>query len=181
MLIVSDSIAKYVTDIRSAEVIPYPGITINGLTAVVQLVLDKQFTIFHVGTNDIPRLEEKAILSCFNNFITVVKQNSRTTILMSSILPRPKDYSVSKEKVKNVNKELKKLCRVRNIRFLHSFKPFLKYGDPVREFFAVRDGGLHLNNEGIRRLRFFFINTVAHLLKEDRTESLPCFAWGLSL
>ena len=41
-----------------------------------------------------------------------------------------------------------------------------KYGDPMRDFFfAVRDGGLHLNTEGVRRLRFFFINTVAHLLK----------------
>ena len=51
------SIANYVTDIRSTEVIPYPGISINGLAFVIQsgqLVLDKQFTIFHVGTNDTP-------------------------------------------------------------------------------------------------------------------------------
>ena len=47
---------------------------------------------------------------------------------MSSILPRPRDYEVSKEKVKNINMEFKKLCKVRNI------KPFLKYGEPMREF-----------------------------------------------
>ena len=165
----SDSIAKYVTDIRSAEVISYPGISINGMSSLIQkghLVLDKKFTIFHVGTNGTPKFDEKAIMSNFTNFITVVKRNSKTIILMSSILPRPVDYHKSREKVKNVNNDLKKLCKARNVRFLHSFKPFLKYGDPVREFFAVCDGGLHLNNEGLRRLRFFFVNTVAHLLKE---------------
>ena len=143
----SDSIAKYVTDIRSAEVISYPGISINGMSSLIQkghLVLDKKFTIFHEGTNDTPKFDEKAIMSNFTNFITVVKRNSKTIILMSSVLPRPVIYHKSKEKVKNVNNDLKKLCKARNVRFLHSFKPFLKYGDPVREFFAVCDGGLHL-------------------------------------
>ena len=66
-LIVLDSIAKYVTDIRSTEVIPYPGITINGRTSVIQsgeLVLDKQFTTFHDGTNDTPHFDVGTILSC---------------------------------------------------------------------------------------------------------------------
>ena len=102
MLIVSDLIAKYVIDIQSTEVIHCPGISTNGSASVLrsgQLVLGKQFTMFHVGINGTPHFDEGAILSCYNDFVT----NRRTNMLMSSILPRPKYYEVSKEKVKNVN------------------------------------------------------------------------------
>ena len=37
---------------------------------------------------------------------------------------------------------------------------------PLRELYAVNDQGLHLNTEGTRRLRQFFINTVAHLIHD---------------
>ena len=70
------------------------------------------------------------------------------------------------EKVKDVNKDLMKLCEQRNIRFLHSYRPFLKFGKPIRELFAIRDHGLHLNLKGLRRLRFFYINTIVHLLRD---------------
>ena len=84
---------------------------------------------------------------------------------MSSILPRPIDHSTLGLKVKNVNLSLKNLCNNRKIQYLHSYRPFLKGGQPIRELFAIRDRGLHLNSEGTRRLRSFFINCVAHLLK----------------
>ena len=49
------------TDIRGAEMIPFKGININGVSAQIQnksLILDKEFTIFHVGTKDIPHLDK---------------------------------------------------------------------------------------------------------------------------
>ena len=76
--------------------------------------------------------------------------------MFSSILPRPVDHESNGEKVKDVNKDLMKLCEQRNIRFLHSYRPFLKFDKPIRELFAIKDHELHLNLEGLRRLRFFF-------------------------
>ena len=55
------------------------------------------------------------------------------------------------------------LSKDRKVRLLHTYRPFLKYCLPKRE---INDQGLHLNTEGTRRLRQFFINSVAHLLKE---------------
>ena len=55
-----------------------------------------------------------------------------------------------------MNNKLKELCKTRNIKFLHSYRPFTKACKPLRELFAVRDQGLHLNFEGTRRLRQFF-------------------------
>ena len=157
-----DSIPKYVTDIRGVEIIPFKGININGVSAQIQnKILDKEFTIFHVGTNDIPHLDKGAILSSFNNLITIVRGLSKTKIVFS----RPVDHESNGEKVKHVNKDLMKLCEQRKIKFLHSYRPFLKFGKPIRELFAIRDHGLHLNLAGLRRLRLFFINTIVHLLR----------------
>ena len=170
-----DTIPKYVTDIRGAEIIPFKGININGVSAEIQnksLILDKEFTIFHVGTNDIPHLDKGAILSSFNNLITIVRGYSKTKIVFSSVLPRPVDHESNDEKVKDVNKDLMKLCEQRKIKFLHSYRPFLKFGKPIRELFAIRDHGLHFNLEGLRRLRLFFINTIVHLLRGKEVRRL---------
>jgi len=84
---------------------------------------------------------------------------------MSSILPRLNDYARTGSSVKKINSQLKELCEERRVQFLHTFRPFFKEGKPIRHLFAVRDGGLHLHTEGIRRLKSFLINTVAHLPK----------------
>ena len=105
-----------------------------------------------MGTNDIPHLDKGAILSSINNLITIVRRHSKTKIVFSSILPRPVDHESYGEKVKDVNKDLMKLCEQRNIRFLHSYRPFLKFDKLTRELFAIKDHGLHLNLEGLRRL-----------------------------
>ena len=162
--------AKHVTDIRHAEVLAFPGINISRLSNKIQsghLVLDKQFTIIHHGTNDIQSLDTGAIISSYNNLITVIRRFSSTCIVMSSIIPRPVVHQVTGDKVKLVNNRLKQFCKQRNVKYLHTFKPFIKKNcQPLRELFAVQDQGLHLNLEGIKRLRFFFIHTVAHLTRE---------------
>lgn len=169
VLIVSDSMAKYVKDVRHTEVLAFPGTNINRLASKIQngqISIDKEFSIFHVGTNDINMLNVGEIMSSFNNLISIVKKNSHTKIIMSSILPRPVDHQTTGDKVKLVNNKLKQLCKDRHVQYLHTFRPFVKNNQPVRELFAIKDQGLHLNLEGTRRLRQFFINTIAHLLKK---------------
>ena len=66
----SDSIAKYVKDVRHAEVCAFLGINVSRLTNKLQnrhLVLDKEFSIIHVGTNDFLSLSAGEIVSSFNN------------------------------------------------------------------------------------------------------------------
>ena len=122
--------------------------------------------IFHVGTNNIEKMETGAILSAFSNLILSIRRKIDPMIVISSILPRPKDHSSHGDRVKNVNKGLVQLSKDRKVRHLHTYRPFLKYCLQKREMFAIDDQGLHLNTEGTRRLRQFFINSVAHLLKE---------------
>ena len=92
------------------------------------------------------------------------RKKSSTRIVISALLPRPVDHSALGDKVKVVNNKLEKLCKDRKVQYLHTFRPFTKARLPVRELYTVNDQGLHLNTEGTRRLRQFFINTVAHLI-----------------
>ncbi|KAL4234912.1 hypothetical protein ACF0H5_006553 [Mactra antiquata] len=150
------------------RVIPFPGINISGLTNRISKnpdLLSSKFTILHVGTNNITKFSEAEILSTYNNLFTLIKRLSNTKLVISSIIPRPIDHDLNGDKVKSVIFMLKKLCNQRNLKFICPYRPFFKFGKPVREMFAILDGGLHLNYEGTRRLRLFFINTVAHLLK----------------
>ena len=163
----SDSIAMYV--VRHTEICAFPDINISRLTNKLQnrhLVLDKEFSIIHVGTNDILSLSAGEIVNSFNNLIEVVRQNSETTILISSIIPMLVNHQVTGDQVKLVNSKLKQLCVQRKVQFLHTFRPFIRNCEPRRELFAIKYQGLHLNLDGTRRLRQFFINTVAHLLKK---------------
>ena len=158
--------AKHVQDIHDTIVIPFPGINISRLTTKISkgwVDLKSDYVILHVGTNDITGiLSVEEILSSYNDLISIVKKNGSCKILMSAVLPRPIDFEISDDKVKSLNHGLMKLCESRHVRFLKTFKPFLYYGKPRRELFTVRDG-LHLNFEGVRRLREFFVNTIAHL------------------
>ena len=154
------------SDISDTRIIAFPGINIVRLTNKIQsrnVDIAAKHLILHVGTNDINSLDGGAILSCYNNLISVIRQISSVNILISGILPRPLDWHKNNDKVKFVNKKLVQLCKDRGVRFLHTYKYFLHAGTPKRELFAVRDGGLHLNLEGTRVLRSFFINVVAHL------------------
>ncbi|MCG8075262.1 MAG: SGNH/GDSL hydrolase family protein [Candidatus Thiodiazotropha taylori] len=165
--IVSDSIPKYVEGIYHAEVVSIPGMRINQLTNKIQkghVILDTPISIIHVGTNDVVGMEAGAMLSAYNNLISQIRSKSNTKIVMSALLPRPVDHISLGDKVKLVNNRLKLLCKDRRVEFLHTFRPFIKGGVPLRELFAINDQGLHLNTEGTRRLRQFFINSVAHLI-----------------
>ena len=162
----SDSIAKYVTDIRDTKVCAFPGINVSRLTQKIlngHVDLNSAYIILHVGTNDINSLTVSEICASYSDLISVVKQKSLGKVMVSSVLPRPIDFDVNGAKVKELNNSLERLCKSRQVQYLRSNKPFLFGGVPRREYYAIRDGGLHLNLEGTKRLRQFFINTLTQL------------------
>ncbi|XP_053376959.1 uncharacterized protein LOC128547791 [Mercenaria mercenaria] len=159
-LSLSDSMAKHVTDIRETDIRSYPGITIGHLTSKIMkgsINLNYENIVIHVGTNDVNNFSSGEISSLYSNLITAVKTftDSSVTIYLSSILPRPVDFSETGPKVKEINLSLEAICKDRKIKFLKSFRPFLKANQPRRELYAIKDGGLHLNLEGTRRLKHF--------------------------
>lgn len=161
--------AKHITGIRNTSVQSFPGATISKLQHLIatkKASISYKYTILLIGTNDIPSHRSIGeIMSSYENLITFIKTNSNTKIIISAIIPRPCDmrFDPSERRVKDINRELKILCKRRKLQFLHTYRIFLSYNRPIRSLFAVNDGGLHLNLEGVRKLRQFFVNSVAHL------------------
>lgn len=160
---------KHVHSIDYTTIQSFPGVTINRLQNKIQshqASISAKYTVLHVGTNHVSSsLDCEEIMSLYENLITFIRSRSSTKIIISAIIPRPCDLpsELAESRLKNINKQLESLCVRRKIQFLKTYRIFLKYGKPVRSLFAINDGGLHLNLEGSRRLRQFFINTVSHL------------------
>ena len=157
--------------IRNTVVQSFPGINISQMKHVItskQASIKYKYTILLVGTNNIASSRSiDEIMSYFNDLINIIKARSSTNIIVSAIIPRPCDLpkDPTERRVKKMNSELQLMCKRRHLQFLHTYRIFLHVykNKPIRSYFAVNDNGLHLNLEGQRRLRRFFVNTVAHL------------------
>lgn len=147
----------------------FPGSTIASLTQKIRFhkasIKPFSHVIIHVGTNDISRYSVKEFTAAYTNLVSVIRFQSETIhITLSAILPRPVDYFKYGEKIIEVNNRIKSfLVPLLGIHFVHSYKPFVFNRLPIREFFAINDGGLHLNFAGSDKLRKFFVGVVRHL------------------
>ena len=190
-LVISDSIAKHVK-LSKAVVEAYPGDTINRLKYRLELgevvVTGCARVLVHVGTNDLSNMLRRknfskvtihAIIGKYRTLYEVVRRlEPNALIIFSSILPRTKGNRVMKPYVQGVNFALEKMCAQSQGRavYLPSFKWFLEYGQPVKEFFAKRDG-LHLRAKGTLRLaqcftQAFSTGYLVNRLGKKRTRKL---------
>jgi hypothetical protein len=146
----------------------FPGATIASLTHLVQThkasIVPFDAVIYHVVTNDVVGRSVEEIVSLYSNLIAITRKVKPVKIIISSILPRPVDVHLTKNKLIQINQKLKAyLCPRMKVQFVASYKAFLYKGEPRRELYAIKDGGLHLNMDGVNRLRFCFVRVVNHL------------------
>lgn len=168
MLIVGDSIIKYITDIEGVKIKSFPGATIGKISTLISNGIielnDHDYIILHVGTNNIGNGNSfEEIISDYGNLVAIIRKKKRTIrIIVSSILPRPLDHSSTDKQIKDINGHLKnKMSHDLNFTFVASYKAVSKYGTYRRYLFAKCDKGLHLNTEGSNRLRFFFLRVIS--------------------
>ena len=162
--------AKNVTGIFGTTLQIFSGKTISQVANKIQYgyaTLEPfDYVIFHVGTNDLgDRAPYDHIISDFGNLIGIC-QNKKPNIkiVVSSILPRPVDLSITDTVRRKVNDYLqKKMSKSMRFKFVCSYKPFMRAGEVRRELFAKRDEGLHLNTAGTSTLTRFLIRVVSTL------------------
>ena len=105
------------------------------------------------------------MISDYGNLIGIIrKKKTNISILMSAILPRPKDHMKTDPLIRKINAYIEKqMSKTSRITFLRSYKPFMYSGAVKRESFARKDGALHLNTEGSSKLRYFFLRSIASM------------------
>ena len=168
VIILGDSIIKDLPPIDGVFIKSYPGATIAQLAMHIDNrhvnLMNFDYIIVHVGTNNIDNRDEKgAMLSDFGNLIGRIKiKKPSIRIIVSSILPRPCDHTETDSMIKEINRVLnKEMGPDLGFRFVESWKAVCKFGTYRRYLFAKNDQGLHLNTEGKRRLRYFFLRVIS--------------------
>lgn len=149
----------------------FPGYNIVKLTMKLDKTLKGHielspfdYIIVHVGTNNIDRRDSyDNIIADYGNLIPVIKKNnSSIRIIMSAILPRPVDHDETDEMIKKVNGCLRSIMGPDlGFHFVETWKAVSKFGTFKRYLYAKNDKGLHLNTEGSRRLRHFFLRVIS--------------------
>ena len=88
----------------------------------------------------------------------------KINIIMSAIIPRPRDHGNTEDPIKRINSYMEKvMSKTLNFKFINTYRPFMFAGKPSAELFAKRDKGLHLNTKGSSRLRYYFLRTIASM------------------
>ena len=161
--VLSDSMAKYVSDIPHTTVQAFRGANIARLVHKIdnkKASISAKHTIVLIGTNNVTSSRSvQQIMSSFQDLITKISTKSSTNLIICCIIMRPCDLHDDPEetRMKEINRDLEALCKKRKVSFLHTYRIFLYKNKPIRSLFSVNDDGLHLNFEGTRRLRRSYV------------------------
>ena len=161
---ICDSIFKHIKSLKRCTLQPFPGADIWDIIYYIDAGIVKvnyDIIIIHVETNNVCNHKLADFNYAYNVLITTVKRlaNLNAVIILSAIIPRPLDNSGNF--VKFVNFQLQSICQKRAVKFVATYKPFLKFGVPVCEFYSPICN-LHLNHSGNIKLTNFFVQVLAH-------------------
>ena len=150
--ILCDSIEKCVQAFDDCVVHAFHGTTIQQLTFKFErqpkLVRNAAFVLLRVGTNDVcyrtrsPAIIHQLFELLVNQILSIVP-NAR--ILISSILPRLRDFDETNDKIHSINNDLEHNSISHTV-FFRTCGPFLRGGRPRDEKYRDR---LHLTARGI--------------------------------
>ena len=115
VVIVGDSIIKDIRDIDAVTVRPFPSATIGAFASFfedkkIDLQPSYDYIILHVGTNNIANRDRyDGMISDYANLMVAIVRRCKPDIriVVSPILPRPVDHSITDKMIKNVNRHLK--------------------------------------------------------------------------
>ena len=147
-LLICDSIGRPLQGmLMTVDVQSFPGARIEHVTKMItdnpNLVIGYDTVIIHVGTNNIESCSVIEISKKMMGLYNLVKSVHSNKTFVSCILPRLRDFALTKNKVKAINKmwehQYGALCFRCHRRFLQSGNESVFFRD-----------GLHLNGDGAK-------------------------------
>lgn len=165
---IRDSILKKCGNIRGTHVLSHRGDTIEDLKYHVmygydsRIIRDKKIVFIHVGTNDILYATVEEMVEDVKRLVRAIEYRSGNDpkIFFSSIIPRPKDFWTTQNKIMCFNKEIQKRDDEIGMEYIRTWHLFSRKGLPRR--FMYHEDNLHPSDRGFKRLARFMgkvINT----------------------
>ena len=162
--IIGDSIIKFLKITNQADVISYPGITIDRLYWKIKLgkinLNQYKVIVIHVGTNDVEGNHVNVIIEKYLRLLEIVRyRNNSAVIGVSSILPKPCVTQTENERIVLINRDLKRLSVANNFCFIPSYRPFVSKQKQFNIDLFARDK-LHLSFKGSVTLRNNLVGNI---------------------
>lgn len=167
-LVISDSILKYLPEMRNTQLHAFGGLSCEML---LRKLKNRVFTwyhfnniIVHVGTNDVFNINANLFEKYIRDIIHELRIcNPDCVIILSSVLPRPCDFNQSELFVINFNNVLKQLASsLTDVKYMQCEKTFYsRVRKPINTLFTVDK--LHLSTTGLNKVFSFIANTLAHV------------------
>jgi lysophospholipase L1-like esterase len=167
--LIGDSICKWVNGLPHMEIQAVPGLTLGTALSKLEAHTFKlapyHMILLHVGTNDVmshtPEEVSQLMEKVLDHHDSAVPG---TRLAVSMIIPRPKDDALMDVKRRKVNSQLKRLCKLRAITYMQSYKGVTtdKVFDP--ELYAKDK--LHLKLQGIQGMRRYLRGAGATLMED---------------
>ena len=178
ILMISDSLMKWIRDVGHLEVKAFPGINLavalGKMTSGEVSCTGYTGIIISLGCNDIPRRDSTdiTIIADIRKIVKFIREGfPGTRVAITMIIPRPGDNSaVNEDKRVKVNSWIRQLCRREHITFMNTFRavalslpPGVK-SDPANQIPDLAKYAydrIHLNRSGIVSMRRFLIGATA--------------------
>jgi hypothetical protein len=171
VLLISDSILKWVRDMKYLEVRAVPGVRVEQIIEKISSgelkITPFRALIFHLGTNNLKETPYE-IMSKMRDLIRLVKNlTPNTKLAISMIIPRPCDLNTAIEDCRiTTNNMFKWLCKRMHVTYLNTFRGVSKGGVLDNSYYAL--DLKHLNWDGIISMRDFFKGATASLMDSSR-------------
>jgi lysophospholipase L1-like esterase len=173
-LVLGDSIIKNLLYIAGTVIVVCSGKNLQFFTQYIKDNVNNlkkyQVITIHAGTNNIRSNKQSDIFQLFVQLIKVFKMLLPTVqLVISPMLPRPRDQYYTGSKVKFINNAVFAFCRDNGVMCIKTFNPFIKFGQPQARYFV---DGLHLNDKGNVVLNTFFRDCMSDSFLRARIPAL---------
>jgi lysophospholipase L1-like esterase len=166
ILLVSDSIMKWVKEIAHLEIKAYPGLKLASALARIRTndidCSNHEGIILALGSNDISsKTDKREIFRMTIAIVTFLKQTfPEMRIALMFIIPRPGDKNaLTDEKRCEVNTIIRSWCRRQRITYIYTWRA-ISVNQQLNLALYAQDK-IHLNRGGILAIRRYLIGAVA--------------------
>lgn len=166
VLLIGDSLVKYVKELNNTQVLAFKGITIEQLAVRIMQdkiphLVDKKLVLTHVGTNNVEKDSPETMVAKTTFLIDMIRSKlPEATIMISLIIPRPKDFDVLGNNVRNYNYMMYDLSKNLNITCLPTYRKFLFDRRPILKLYA--GDKLHLKPDGTKALTSYYSSSLGN-------------------
>jgi hypothetical protein len=176
IIIIADSVLRDCEEPNESRLMVYCGATVKNITRIIRRehinFNETKLCILHLGTNDVANREQEVVVSRMSELVhQIVRKRPDIQVVISAILPRPRDYARTKPAIRLVNRELATWCsQKRNLHFNNTFKGYQQCSRPNTNLFAI--DGVHLSWMGSIKATLILKNLIA-LWRQKRLSFKP--------